>query len=193
MKYQFQNTKFVTTSVKPDSFPTFDPLPEIAVVGRSNVGKSTLLNHLFKTRGLVKTSGTPGKTRAVNFFNMNDQLIFADLPGYGFAKVSDKERKQWGELIESYLRSRASLILFLLDIRRTPNGDDLQMLEWIQASGIPVVIVMTKVDKVKRGERAKQTKLILSRVHSLPHVHYSATKNEGRHQLISAISEGLEK
>ncbi len=191
MKFQFQNAKFLTTAVKPRTFPTFSSLPEVAVVGRSNVGKSTLLNHLFKSKNLVKTSSTPGKTQAINFFSVNETLIFADLPGYGYAKVPLNERKKWGELIESYLSERPNMILFLLDIRRTPNDDDLQMLDWIEASGIPAVLVITKVDKVKRSERARQTKQILSRINNIPHVHYSAVKNEGRNQLIHQICEVL--
>ena len=191
MKLQFQNARFLKTAVKPDHFPTFDHLPEIAVVGRSNVGKSTLLNHLFKVKNLVKTSSTPGKTQAVNFFSLGDALIFADLPGYGYARVPQHERKGWGHLIESYLSKHPSLILFLLDIRRTPNADDLQMLEWIEASQIPTILVLTKVDKVKRAERTRQTKEILSRLNHLPHVHYSAVKNEGRGQLIHQICEIL--
>ena len=191
MKLQFQNPRFLTTAVKPEHFPNFGALPEIAVVGRSNVGKSTLLNHLFKAKNLVKTSSTPGKTQAVNFFNLNDEMIFADLPGYGYAKVPQNERKKWGELIESYLRERPSLILFLLDIRRKPNADDEQMFTWIAASAIPTILVLTKVDKVKRSERARQTKIILDRFNHTPHVHYSAVKNEGRNQLIRQICEVL--
>jgi len=181
----------VTTVVKAGNFPNIKALPEIAVVGRSNVGKSTLLNHLFKAKNLVKTSSTPGKTQAVNFFNLNDELIFADLPGYGYAKVPHHERKKWGALIESYLSQRPNLILFLLDIRRTPNDYDLQMHEWIKASGIPAVLVLTKVDKVKRSERARQTKNILISLNYLPYVHYSPVKNEGRNQLIHQICEVL--
>lgn len=191
MRLSFQNARFLKTAVKPEHFPDFGTLPEIAVVGRSNVGKSTLLNHLFKAKNLVKTSSTPGKTQAVNFFSVEETLIFADLPGYGYAKVPLHERKKWGTLIERYLCEKPNLILFLIDIRRTPNADDLQMLEWIEASGIPAILVLTKVDKVKQGERARQTKNIVSRLNNLTYVHYSAIKNEGRNQLIYRISEVL--
>ncbi|MCH9627580.1 MAG: putative GTP-binding protein EngB [Chlamydiales bacterium] len=192
MKFKFQNATFLTTAVKPGQFPSFGTQPEIAVVGRSNVGKSTLLNHLFRSKNLVKTSSTPGKTQAVNFFHLDEALVFADLPGYGYAKVPAHERKKWAPLIESYLAERPSMILFLLDIRRTPNADDLQMLSWIEASGIPAIVVLTKVDKVKRSERARQTKQILSRINNTPHVHYSAVKNEGRNQLMHKICEVLD-
>ncbi len=191
MKLSFQNAKFLKTAVKPEHFPDFGTTPEIAVVGRSNVGKSTLLNHLFKSKNLVKTSSTPGKTQAINFFSLDGTAIFADLPGYGYAKVPILERKKWGELIESYLSTKPNMILFLMDIRRTPNPDDVQMLQWIEASGIPAILVLTKVDKVKRGERAKQTKNIVDRLNNLPYVHYSTVKNEGRNQLIHQICEVL--
>jgi GTP-binding protein len=189
VKFAFQNARFLKTAVQPEHFPDFGTTPEIAVVGRSNVGKSTLLNHLFKAKNLVKTSCTPGKTQAVNFFSLDDNLIFADLPGYGYAQVPLQERKKWGALIENYLYTKPNLILFLVDIRRTPNGDDLQMLEWLKASGMPAILVLTKVDKVKQGERAKQTRNIVGMLNSLPHVHYSAVKNEGRNQLIYKICE----
>lgn len=191
MKYLFQNPTFVKTAVKPSQFPSFGTFPEIAVVGRSNVGKSTLLNHLFKSKNLVKTSSTPGKTQAVNFFCLNNALIFADLPGYGYAKVSLQERKNWQTLIESYLNNRPNLILFLLDIRRTPNADDRQMAEWIIASGIPAIVVLTKTDKVKRSEKVEQTRKIESVFNLFPYVHYSAVKNEGRNQLITKVCEVL--
>lgn len=190
MKLRFQNPKFLKTAVNPAHFPDFGIMPEIAVVGRSNVGKSTLLNHLFSSKNMVKTSSTPGKTQAINFFDLNG-LIFADLPGYGYAQVPLNERKKWGALIESYLTEKPSLILFLLDIRRSPNADDLQMLQWIDTSGIPAIVVLTKVDKLKPSERALQTKRILSVTNNLPHVHYSAVKNEGRNQLIGQITEVL--
>lgn len=179
------------SAFKLDQFPDFGLLPEVAVVGRSNVGKSTLLNHLFRSKGLVKTSSTPGKTQAVNFFSLDDKLIFADLPGYGYAQVPHHERKNWGTLIESYLSEKPNLILFLVDIRRTPNDDDLRMAEWIEASGIPAILLLTKVDKVKPGERAQQTDNIVGMLKGFPHVHYSAVKNEGRNQLIRRISEVL--
>lgn len=209
MKYTFQNPVFLTTVVKPNGFPSFGTLREIAVVGRSNVGKSTLLNHLFKAKNLVKTSSVPGKTQAVNFFKLGTALIFADLPGYGYAKVPLNQQMKWGPLIESYLSTRPNLILFLLDIRRNPNQDDQKMFQWILASEIPFILVFTKTDKVKQGEKIKQTRDILHlfstlqsseaakfstktpSLNTIPHVHYSSIKNEGRNQLIFKICEVL--
>ncbi|MEZ5315418.1 MAG: ribosome biogenesis GTP-binding protein YihA/YsxC [Chlamydiales bacterium] len=191
MKFLFQNPKFLKTVIDPIHFPTFGFLPEIAIVGRSNVGKSTLLNHLFKSKNLIKTSSTPGKTQAINFFSLNDQLIFADLPGYGYARVPFKVKKDWQILVEKYLSAKPKLILFLVDSRRIPNGDDLQMLEWIEAIQIPAILILTKVDKLKKNQRSQQTKNILDLLHPLPYVHYSVLKNEGRNQLIHFISEVL--
>lgn len=190
---KFQNLKFVTTVVRKEDIPHFGTLPELAVVGRSNVGKSSLLNHLFGAKNLVKTSSTPGKTRALNFFKADDALVTVDMPGYGFANVSKEEKKQWGNLIETYLSSRENLkfLLFLFDIRREPTEEDCQMLEWITHYGIPTILVLTKVDKVNQSERVLQTRRITGRIKDLPYVHYSATKNEGRKELIAKL-RGLE-
>ena len=137
-KTDFKNAKFVKTGMTPKDFPVMrdlsgDPLPEVAVAGRSNVGKSSLLNNLFQHKGLVKTSSTPGKTQAINFFSLNDMLAFVDLPGYGYAEVPEKIRKQWGPMVQGIWNAgqRLKLILFLFDIRRMPNEDDEQFLEWV--------------------------------------------------------------
>lgn len=190
---KFQSAKYFKSAVSICTLPNFAHQPEIAVVGRSNVGKSTLLNHLFGTKNLVKTSSSPGKTRALNFFIVDDQLVFVDLPGYGYAKVSKEEKKKWGGLIEDYLNNRPQLniLLLLLDIRREPSQDDLTMLDWIEHSQMPTIVLLTKVDKVKPSQRVSQTKQITSRLKGLPHVHYSATKNIGRKALIAKIHELL--
>ncbi|MBI3901297.1 MAG: ribosome biogenesis GTP-binding protein YsxC, partial [Chlamydiia bacterium] len=118
---KFQNVHFVKSVVATKDLPSFRGLPEIAVVGRSNVGKSTLLNHLFGSKDLVKTSSTPGKTRALNFFNVDNKFICVDMPGYGYAAVSKSETKKWALLIEEYLATRPYMLLFLFDIRREPR------------------------------------------------------------------------
>ena len=190
---KFQNAKFIKTVVCTRELPPGDDLPEIAVVGRSNVGKSTLLNHLFSSKNLVKTSSTPGKTRALNFFRVDEQLIFVDMPGYGYANVAKSEKEKWKELIESYLNSRENLkvILFLFDIRREAGEEELQMLAWILHHKVPSILVLTKVDKVSKSVRSAQTMRITSRIKGLPYVHYSATKNEGRKELIAQLREKL--
>lgn len=198
--YTFKNAKFVITATEPKGYPVLrdqsgNILPEIAVAGRSNVGKSSLLNNLFMSKGLVKTSSVPGKTQSLNFFTLNEQLAFVDLPGYGYAQVPLKMRQKWGPMVQNYLEKRESLkiILLLFDIRRIPNEDDLSLLSWIEHSGKEMILVLTKVDKVTLNERNASTKKILHalNVDSRYCVHYSATKNVGRKELIHLITKGL--
>lgn len=194
------HARFIKTAMKPKDYPVIrdmsgNILPEIAVAGRSNVGKSTLLNHLFQSHNLVKTSSTPGKTQALNFFVMDDKLAFADLPGYGYAQVSQSVKKAWGPMIQTYLESRETLqlILFLVDIRRIPNADDLRFLDWVVKAEKGMILVLTKVDKVNANERKKNTALILEafRASNLHYVLYSATKNSGRRELLAMIRDAL--
>lgn len=194
--------KFIKTALLPKDYPMIRNakghlLPEIAVVGRSNVGKSSLLNHLFREKHLVKTSSTPGKTQALNFFNFEDRWAFADLPGYGYAQVPLSVKKQWGPMIRSYLEKREELklILFLIDIRRIPNQEDLQLLNWILYHEKSMILVLTKGDKVNRTERQENTKRILEglNVEPIQWVHYSVTKNQGRRELMGMIGEAIEE
>jgi len=131
------------------------PKPEIALVGRSNVGKSSLINTLCRQKSLAKVSATPGKTRLINFFEINDAFYLVDLPGYGFAAASKKEQHSWGDMIEGYLSGSPNLkhLLLLLDIRRTPSEDDIRMAYYLQHYRIPCTIIATKVDKVSRSQR----------------------------------------
>ncbi len=192
--------KFIKTAILPKDYPVIrneggDILPEVAVAGRSNVGKSSLLNHLFHTKHLVKTSSTPGKTQALNFFTLDDRWAFADLPGYGYAQVSQEVKKQWGPMVKAYLEKRESLklILFLLDIRRVPNADDLQFLDWVVHHQKAMILVLTKVDKVKRNERQVNTKKILEALGAgnIHYVYYSAVENQGRRELFAMIKDAL--
>lgn len=192
------NPKFVTSAVGAKGFPALcdsrgNPFPEVAFIGRSNVGKSTLLNDLFQTKTLAKTSSTPGKTQALNFFTCNNESVFVDLPGYGFAKAPEGERKKWAIMIETYLNERSSLrlLLLLLDIRRLPSEDDQRMLDWILYRNFPTILVLTKTDKLNNSQKASQTKQILGRLKPLPYVHYSAVRREGRSQLISLMDKEL--
>lgn len=194
-----KNARFVTTAVAAEGYPVVkDPQGknylEIAVAGRSNVGKSSLLNHLFQVKGLVKTSGTPGKTQALNFFKTNE-LVFADLPGYGFASVPDSVRRKWGPMVQGYLsqREQLTLILFLFDIRRVPSEEDRQFLEWAAQSGKAVILVLTKVDKVNQSEKIRFTRQIVEAfdTENLHHVHYSVTKNVGRGELLRMMFDAI--
>ncbi len=192
--------KFIKTAILPKDYPLIrndsgQVLPEVAVCGRSNVGKSSLLNHLFHTKHLVKTSSTPGKTQALNFFTLDDRLAFADLPGYGYAKVSQSVQKQWGPMVHSYLEKRLTLklVLLLVDIRRIPNADDLQLLNWIVHQEKAMILVLTKVDKVNKNERKLNADKILEALgaSNIHYVHYSVTKNQGRRELLAMIQEAL--
>jgi len=198
--YVFKNAKFIKTAIQPKDFPVLKDvsghvLPEIAVVGRSNVGKSSLLNHLFLRKNLVKTSSMPGKTQGINFFTLNDQLAFVDLPGYGYAEAPQHVRKQWQPMIENYLAQRDSLklILFLFDIRRVPNEEDQRLMEWMASHDKAIILVLTKVDKVTRNEKNANTSKILKGFHcmNLHFVHYSATENIGRKELIKMLLDAI--
>jgi GTP-binding protein len=146
--------KFIASAATPASIPR-PTLPEIAFIGRSNVGKSSLLNSLLNVKGLARTSSTPGRTQALNFFDINGELIFVDLPGYGYAKVSKEERAHWGKLIEKYLAQRATLVLCILivDARHEPSPLDLQMKSWLEHFGLSFLVVTTKIDKLSANER----------------------------------------
>lgn len=198
---QLQRVTFIKSACRSDDYPILrNPsggmLPEVAVAGRSNVGKSTLLNHLFRHKKLVKASSTPGKTQMLNFFSVDDTVLFADLPGYGYAKVPLKVRKSWGPMVQSYLERRESLkvILFLFDIRRMPNEDDHQFLDWVIRHEKAMILILTKVDKVNQKTKRDNTRKILEAfdAENIHHIHYSATKNVGRKELMILLKEAIE-
>lgn len=169
-------------------------LPEIAFAGRSNVGKSSLLNRLIHRKKMARVSNTPGRTREVNFFRVNDAFILVDLPGYGYARVSKEKRAEWRPLIEGFIRSSEQLrgIVLLLDVRHDPTTDDRQMLDFLSEIGVPTVVVLTKIDKLTAKERAEQIftiarDLALDAEQVIP---FSAVTGEGRNDLAEAV-EGL--
>ena len=149
-------SRYECTAVKPDQYPAGD-MPEIALVGRSNVGKSSIINSLLNRKGLARVSSEPGKTRGINFYNIDDTLYFVDLPGYGYAKVSKKEKIFWAKMIETYLntRNQLKLVIMLVDIRHTPTADDKLMYSWILDRGIGHMVIATKADKIPRGQIQK--------------------------------------
>lgn len=155
------NADFILSAAQPNQFP-ITSLPEVCFAGRSNVGKSSMINKILSRKNLVKVGNTPGKTRLINFFNIDSKYIFTDLPGYGYAKVSKKERIAWGKLIEKYFQIRENLALcvLLLDIRRVPNEDDLKMISAMKSRNVPLISVLTKSDKLSNNEKAKQIKII---------------------------------
>ncbi len=185
---------FIKSAVKPRDFPP-SQLPEVAFVGRSNVGKSSLINVLANRKALVRTSSTPGRTQLINFFDINGILTLVDLPGYGYAKAPPELRRQWGPMIETYLAGRENLraVVLILDIRRTPSAGDMEMLGWLERYGIPPLIVLTKCDKLSKVERARQTTVIATAVGRdrsmlLP---FSALSREGREGIWQEIGRLL--
>ncbi|MBQ9870425.1 MAG: YihA family ribosome biogenesis GTP-binding protein [Eubacterium sp.] len=170
--------------------------PEFAFAGKSNVGKSTLINGLMNRKNLARTSSQPGKTQTINFYRINQEFYFVDLPGYGYAKVSEAEKAKWGKMIERYLaRSRTLRTVFLLiDIRHEPGANDKLMYDWVCQSGFTPVIVATKLDKIKRSQKDKQVKLIRtalgcgSDVRIIP---YSSMTKQGRDEILSFMEEHM--
>jgi GTP-binding protein len=152
-----QSAQFITSAVKPAQYPP-PQFPEVAFAGRSNVGKSSLINTLVNRKRLVKTSSTPGRTQLINFFLINDSLSLVDLPGYGYAKVPLAVKKKWGPMIETYLSTRTSLtaVVLLMDIRRTPREEELRLFDWLAHYGICAVPVLTKADKLSKTKQKKQ-------------------------------------
>jgi len=158
---KIRSSEIVVSAIKKDQYPA-EGLPEIALVGRSNVGNSSATNALLNRRNFARTSQTPGKTRTINFYKINEEFYFVDLPGYGYAKVSKSEKDKWGVIMERYLQDRPELcaIFLLVDIRHEPTNDDVMMYEWIKHFGYNCVIIATKADKISRGQYQKHISVI---------------------------------
>ncbi|MBW1740463.1 MAG: ribosome biogenesis GTP-binding protein YsxC [Deltaproteobacteria bacterium] len=207
-----RSAEFITSAVKPSQYPP-PGRSEIAFAGRSNVGKSSLINALLGRKNLVKTSSTPGRTQTINFFLINDQFYFVDLPGYGYAKVSIAVRKNWGPMVERYLMTRRAgepsvsasgsyeplvrgeatrglrAVVVILDIRRQPNQGDHDLLAWLAHYNIPALVVLTKADKLKKNKQAKQRYLIAQELFTDPSslILFSATTGLGKRNLWAAL------
>ncbi len=168
-------------------------LPEVAFIGRSNVGKSSLLNLLVRRKAFARVSRTPGRTQEVNFFQVNEELVLVDLPGYGYAKVSKSKRHSWQPLIDGYLRMTSQLrgIVLLLDIRRDPNAEDLAMLDYLADLEIPTLVVITKVDKLGASERARRLAAVIEciEVDEGQVIASSAHTGAGRDELAAAVRD----
>ncbi|WP_088068382.1 ribosome biogenesis GTP-binding protein YihA/YsxC [Gottfriedia luciferensis] len=151
----------VISAVRPNQYPDTQ-FPEIALAGRSNVGKSSFINKMLNRKALARTSSKPGKTQTLNFFLINEQLFYVDVPGYGYAKVSKKEREAWGKMIETYITTREQLraVILLVDLRHSPTEDDVMMYDFLKHYGIPVIIVATKADKIPKGKWDKHAKVV---------------------------------
>jgi GTP-binding protein len=167
-------------------------LPEVAFAGKSNVGKSSLINALMNRKALARTSAQPGKTQTINFYNINDELYFVDLPGYGYAKVNQQEKEKWGKMIERYLRQSKVLkaVFLLVDIRHDPSANDRQMYEWILANGFHPIIIATKADKINKSQLNKQIMAIKTGLQvdrDTIVIPFSAQTKQGREEIYEVI------
>ena len=156
-----KNPKFEISAVGPKQYPKSN-LPEIVLAGKSNVGKSSLINALMNRKSYARTSSQPGKTQTINYYNINDAMLLVDLPGYGYANVSQSVKEKWGKMVEKYLKKSSQLkqVFLLIDIRHDPSANDKMMYDWIVSNGYHPVIVATKLDKIKRSQHAKQIKAV---------------------------------
>lgn len=180
------------TSKLPDS-----PHPEVAFAGKSNVGKSSLINGLMNRKSLARTSAQPGKTQTINYYNINDAIYFVDLPGYGFARANEEVKAKWGKMIEDYLHRSKQLkaVFLLIDIRHEPSGNDRIMYDWIVDQGFHPIIIATKLDKINRSQIQKQVKLIKNTLQTEPGtivIPYSAITKQGREEIYEIIDQILE-
>lgn len=171
------------TSKLPDN-----QLPEIAFAGKSNVGKSSLINALMNRKSYARTSATPGKTQTINFYNINEEMYLVDLPGYGYAKVSEQEKIKWGQLIERYLHGSKQLkaVFLLIDIRHAPSANDKMMYHWIVEMGFHPIIIATKLDKIKRSQIQKQIRIVKQGLELMPGtvvIPFSAETKQGRDEI----------
>ena len=171
--------------------------PEIAFAGKSNVGKSSLINALMNRKSLARTSAQPGKTQTINFYNINDVMYLVDLPGYGYAKVAESEKKKWGQMIENYLHNSKQLraVFLLIDIRHAPSANDKMMYDWIVDQGYEPIIIATKMDKLKRSQISKHVKLVregLGLKKESIVIPFSATSKQGREEIWNLMDSILE-
>ena len=195
-KLVIRNVEFLGGMAERHGWRPESSLPEVAFAGRSNVGKSSLLNSLVRRKSFARVSRTPGRTREINFFRINNGFVLVDLPGYGYARVSKEKKAQWRPLIESYLRRTTQLrgIVLLLDIRREPSDDDRAMLDFLAEMEVPTIVALTKMDKLTKAAAIKQAAdisraLALASEQVIP---FSAQTGEGRIELLEAITELVE-
>ena len=195
MEINTHNAEIVLSAVSKAQYPQ-DDMPEIALAGRSNVGKSSFINTLLGRKNLARTSSKPGKTQQLNFYNIDDKLRFVDVPGYGYAKVSKTERAKWGKMIEEYLTSRDNLraVVSLVDLRHDPSADDVQMYEFLKYYEIPVIVVATKADKIPRGKWNKHESAIKKKLQFEANdrfIIFSSETRQGYDQAWDAILESI--
>jgi len=187
------SARFVKSATRPDDFPR-DQRPEIAFCGRSNIGKSSLLNTLTNTHGLARTSASPGRTQTINFFLVNDRTYFVDLPGYGFAKVPKAVKENWGAMIEGYFRDRRQLklALMLVDSRMPPTDSDVVMKQWLDHHGIPNAVVLTKIDKISHNQLNQALRTSVQKLRTKEIVPFSAVTGSGKDQILTRIRAAID-
>ena len=196
MPLNLNNAEFIRSAARPEDFPR-DTLPQVVFAGRSNVGKSSVINRLLGRKNFARVGSAPGKTTHINYFRIDKQVYFVDLPGYGYAKVSKQERARWGQLIGQWFddASLLTLGLLLVDIRHKPTADDCTMAQWFKASGKPFVVVANKHDKIKKSEwepnvaRIRET---LELPEEVPVISFSAEKGTGREELMGLILDHIQ-
>jgi len=188
--------QFIISAVGPSQYPV-DALPEIALAGRSNVGKSSLINRLISRKNLARTSSQPGKTQTLNYYLINTDLYFVDLPGYGYAKVSKTKREVWGKFIEDYLlkREEIKLLLLLVDLRHPPSKDDIGMYKWLKHVDVPICVVATKADKIPKGKWQKHLKVVRDALIFDPSdrlIIFSSETGMGKDELWQVITDAIQ-
>ncbi|MDQ0174345.1 ribosome biogenesis GTP-binding protein YihA/YsxC [Bacillus chungangensis] len=187
--------EMVISAVKPDQYPE-DGLPEFALAGRSNVGKSSFINKMLNRKSIARTSSKPGKTQTLNFYKIENELYFVDVPGYGFAKVSKRERMKWGEMIETYLTERQDLkaALLIVDLRHPPTNDDVIMYQFLKHYETPCIVIATKADKVSKGKRQQHLRIVKETLQILPTdeaIIFSSETGEGKDAAWTAIESKI--
>ena len=189
---KIKSAEFIKSALKRSDYPE-ESLPEVAFAGKSNVGKSSLINTLVNRKNLVRTSSSPGRTQTLNFFRINNQIHFVDFPGYGFAKVPVKVRAQWKPMVENYLKHRRTLkmVVVLLDTRREPSSDDASLIRWLETFGIPFLVVLTKSDKISKNKWGTQKKVIKNflLLKNEEIICFSAVTGMGKHEILKRIME----
>lgn len=190
------NVELIISAVRPEQYPETD-LPEYALAGRSNVGKSSFINTMIRRKSMARISQKPGKTQTLNFYKIEEALFFVDVPGYGFAKVSKTEREKWGVMIETYITSREQLrgVIQIVDLRHKPTEDDRMMYEFLKHYDIPVIVVATKADKIPRSKWQKNAKIVRETLDFDPDdkfVLFSSETKMGKDEAWQFIKEGME-
>lgn len=189
------NSRYELTAVRPEQYPA-GIKPEAAFLGRSNAGKSSMINKLLNKKNLARVSSEPGKTREINFYNIDDQMYLVDLPGYGYAKVSKGKKQFWGEVIETYLNTRSQLqmLVLMVDIRHTPTDDDKVMYQWMEAKGLPHMVIASKADKISKSYisgRLQDIRKTLGVMDDALVIPFSAMSGQGRDDIWTAIKSAI--